>query len=62
MVRGGTHYNQEFRFSSSAKCKKGPQVLTSLLNQRRKAYFLVTFSNSKLIDYPEIVANYNNNC
>jgi len=34
----GGHYNQEVRFSSSVKCKKGPQVLASLLNQRRN-YF-----------------------
>jgi len=27
----GAHYNQEVRFSSADKCKKGPQVLTSLL-------------------------------
>jgi len=31
----GAHYNQEVRFSSAVKCKKRPQVLTSLLNQRR---------------------------
>jgi len=31
----GVHYNQEVRFSSAVKCKKGPQVLTSLFNQRR---------------------------
>jgi len=29
------HYNQELRFSSAVKWKEGPQVLTSLLNQRR---------------------------
>jgi len=29
------HFNQEVRFSSAFKCKKVPQVLTSLLNQRR---------------------------
>jgi len=28
----GAKYNQEVRFSSAVKCKKGPQVLTSLLN------------------------------
>jgi len=27
----GAHYNQEVRFSSAVKCKKGPQVLTWLL-------------------------------
>jgi|GEM_PF-4579994 len=36
----GAHYNQEFRFSSAVKCKKGPQVLTSLLNQRRNYYHI----------------------
>jgi len=30
----GAHYNQEVRCNSAVKCKKGPQVLTSLLNQR----------------------------
>jgi len=35
----GAHYNQEVRFSSAAKCKKGTQVLTSLLNQRRNYYY-----------------------
>jgi len=29
----GAHDNQEVRFSSAVKCEKGPQVLTSLLNQ-----------------------------
>jgi len=29
----GAHYNQEVRFSSAVKCKKGPQVLTSLLTK-----------------------------
>jgi len=35
----GTRYNQEVGFSSAAKCKKGPQVLTSLLNERRNYYY-----------------------
>jgi len=39
----GAHYNLEVRFSSVVKCKKGPQVLTSLLIlfysiQRRNYY------------------------
>jgi len=29
----GAYCDQEVRFSSAVKCKKGPQVLTSLLNQ-----------------------------
>jgi len=32
-------YNQEVRFSPTVKCMKGPQVLTSLLNQIRNYYF-----------------------
>jgi len=55
----GAHYNQEF--SSTVKFKKGPQVLTSLLNQRQNnyysyyyydmQYFILGFSNimSKLL-------------
>jgi len=35
----GAHYNQEVRFSSADICKKGPQVLTSLLNQRQNNYY-----------------------
>jgi len=35
----GAHYNQEVRFSSTVKCKKGPQVLISLLNQWRNYYY-----------------------
>jgi len=34
----GAHYNQETRFSSAVYFKKGPQVQTSLLNQRRNYY------------------------
>jgi len=34
----GAQYNQEVRFSSAVKCKKEPQVLTSLLNQRLSDY------------------------
>jgi len=34
------HCNQEVRFSSSVKCRKGPQVLTSLLDQRRNYYYM----------------------
>jgi len=37
----GVHYNQEVRFSSAVKCKKRPQVLTSLLNQRRNYYYYI---------------------
>jgi len=33
------HNNQEVRFSSAVKCKKGPRVLTSLLNQRQIYYY-----------------------
>jgi len=36
----GALYNQEVRFSSGVKCKKGPQVLTSLLTQRRNYLLL----------------------
>jgi len=32
------HYNHEVHFSSAVKAKKGPQVVTSLLNQRRNSY------------------------
>jgi len=35
----GAHYNQEVCFSSAVKCKKGPQILTSLLNKRRNYYY-----------------------
>jgi len=35
----GVHYNQEVYLSSAVKCKKGPQVLTSLLNHRRNYYY-----------------------
>jgi len=28
----GAHHNQEARFGSAVKCKKGPQVLTWLFN------------------------------
>jgi len=35
----GAHFNQEVRFSSAVKCKKGPQFLTSLLNQKRNYYY-----------------------
>jgi len=35
----GAHYNQEVRFSSAVMCVEGPQVLTSLLNQRRNHYY-----------------------
>jgi len=31
----GAHYDQEVRFRSAVKCKKGPQVPTSSLIQRR---------------------------
>jgi len=44
----GAHYNQEVRFSSAVWCKKGPRVLTSLLNQRRNyyySYFVMVFSS-----------------
>jgi len=34
----GAHNNEKVRFSSAVKCKKEPQVLTSLLNQRRNYY------------------------
>jgi len=33
------HYIQEVRFGSAVMCKKGPQVLTTLLNQRRNYYY-----------------------
>jgi len=29
----GTHYNQEVRFSSAVKCKKGTQVLPNNVNE-----------------------------
>jgi len=37
----GAHYSQEVRFTSAVKCKKGkkPQILTSVLNQRRNYSF-----------------------
>jgi len=34
----GAHFKPEVRFSSAVKCKKGPQALTSRLNQRRNYY------------------------
>jgi len=40
----GAHYIQEVRFNLAVKCKKGPQVLTSLLNQRRN-YCYYYFQN-----------------
>jgi len=38
----GAYCDQEVRFSSAVKCKKGHQVLTSLLNQRRNYYYYNT--------------------
>jgi len=38
---GSEPTNQEARFSSAVKCKKGPQVLTSLLNQIQKFYYYI---------------------
>jgi len=35
----GSHNNKEVRLSSAVKCKKGPQFITSLLNQRRNYYY-----------------------
>jgi len=35
----GAHYNEEVRFSSAVKHKKGAQVLPSLLNQKRYYYY-----------------------
>jgi len=35
----GAQYNQEVHFNSAVKCNKGPQVLTSLLNQKRNYYY-----------------------
>jgi len=32
---------REVRFGSAVKCKKGPQVLTSLLNQRRNDVVII---------------------
>jgi len=40
----GAHCNQEVCFSSAVKCEKGPQVLTSLLNQRRNYYYYNIFT------------------
>jgi len=37
----GAQCNQEVRFSSAVKCKKGPQAITSLLNQRRFFYIIL---------------------
>jgi len=37
----GVHYKQEDGFSSAVKCKKGPQVLFSLLNQGQNYYVLL---------------------
>jgi len=37
----GAHYNQEVHLSSAVKCMKGPQVLTSLHNQRRNCYYYI---------------------
>jgi len=36
------HYNQEVCFILSVTCKKRPQVLPSLLNQRRNYYYYFT--------------------
>jgi len=41
----GAHYNHKARFSSAVKCKKGPQVLTSLPHQRRN-YIIIIIINS----------------
>jgi len=37
----GAHYSQGVRFSSAVKYKKGPLVLTSLLNQTSKSKLLL---------------------
>jgi len=43
----GAHSNQEVRFSSAVYCKKGPQVLTSLHNQRQNyQYYQLTHRGS----------------
>jgi len=45
----GAHYNQEVRFSLAVQCKKGPQVLTSLLNQRRNYnYYIIKIINRSI--------------
>jgi len=61
----GAHYNQEVRFSSAVKCKKGPQVLTSLLNQRRNYNFYLRHNKmdfSTWVNYGirSIINNYDN--
>jgi len=38
----GAYYDLEVLFSSAVKCKKGPLVLTSLLNQRRIIIIIIT--------------------
>jgi len=43
----GAHYNQEVRFRSALKCKKGPQVLTPLLNHRRNYYYYINATGPK---------------
>jgi len=45
----GARYNQDVRFSPAVKCKKGPQVLTSLHNKRRNYYY----KNSKKVWQPD---------
>jgi len=40
----GAHYNLEVRFSSAVKCRKGPQVITSLLNQTQNYYYYDYFT------------------
>jgi len=48
----GARYNQEVRFSSAVNCKKGPQLLTSLLNQR-KIIVIIIAQSTKSYMYSE---------
>jgi len=47
----GAHYNQEVRFSSSVECKKGPHVLTSVLNQRQNYYYYISVRS--FLEHPD---------
>jgi len=46
----GAHYNLEVGFSSAVKCKKGLEVLTLLVNQRRNYYYNYYKISSVFID------------
>jgi len=45
----GAHYNQEVRFSSRIKCKKGPEIIIIIITESSLAYPLQRFSSSSAL-------------